>query len=118
MSVLATVKPGRRYKITARIRYQSTAAGDELIFRLRAPSVTGTLLGEDTGATAPTANTGYIRTAHFAYEHTATLNRLFVLTVARLSGTGTCTVVGGGATNPTWIEVRDDTPTGPITKVT
>lgn len=117
MTVTGFVRTGRRYKITARIKYQSSIAGDELIFRLRDGSVTGTLLGRETGATAMTPETTYIRLAQFSHEPVADINRTFVLTVARLVGSGTCTVIGGGTTNPTWIELRDDTPAGPITKI-
>lgn len=114
----APVRAGRRYKHKARIRYASTVAGDELTFRLRDGAATGALLGEDTGATAKTANTGYIRLIEFPYEPTATGPKTLVLTVQRTVGTGSCTVVGAGASNPTCVELYDVSPAAAVTKVT
>jgi hypothetical protein len=90
------IPAGRVVEFVARVRVQSTIAADAALFRLRQTSISGTIA----------AATPYERTLVFPWRSTGG-TFTWLLTVQRITGTGSVTVTTGGATLPAIFYVRD-----------
>lgn len=99
------VPAGRIVEFVARVRVQSTIAADAAMFRLRQTSVSGTIGGEERVPLVAAA-TPYERTLVFPWRSNGA-SLTWLLTVHRITGTGSVTVTTGGSTLPGIFYVRD-----------
>lgn len=104
-SLTVDIPAGRMVEFVARVRAQSTVAADAALFRLRQTSVSGTVAAEERMA-LPAAATPYERTLILPWRSTGG-SLTWLLTVQRVTGTGSITVTTGGATLPGIFFVRD-----------
>lgn len=99
------VPAGRMVEFVARIRAQSTVAGDIALFRLKQTNASGAVAAEQR-LHLPAAGVPFEATLLLPWRSVAG-PITWLLTVQRLSGTGTVTVTTGGATMPGIFYVRD-----------
>jgi hypothetical protein len=81
---------GRRYRIWAFPKWESTVAGDRVIQRFRQTSVSGTIEQSDNVSIPSTSNLGFGGVMSFGFNASSSGNQTFVLAGVRGSGTGTC----------------------------
>jgi hypothetical protein len=107
------LKANRLYRIKVRYKVQAVNSSvTSTMARIRDTNLAGAQIAEDF---RDAANTGSGHTFAFegVYETSGAVSKTFIVT---LSSTGqTSSVMGGGTTNPTWIEVIDEGPAGVVT---
>jgi hypothetical protein len=90
-TIVAPVVAGRIYKITWDGRVQSTVNADDIAYKIREDSVSGTVLQDVAADIAISTRTWR---AHFEteYEADTTEDKTFVVTLDRLAGSGDITM--------------------------
>lgn len=95
---------GRRFIGTARLRCQSSVAGDRVKIRVRLDSAAGTLVAEH-NVYCPQAATDV--PVEMSYMYSGGGSHVMVITAARDAGTGTVSISGGGGNNKFYHIVSD-----------
>lgn len=102
-SVTAPLVSGRTYRLTFSGRIRSSVSGDDITFRLREDSTTGTVLWEiDTDLEQASLNQPMRCEAEFTA--TTTADKTFIASMFRITGTGTL-VEDAGANAPSYLYV-------------
>lgn len=102
-------------QLSAGIRLLATTNGDTFLFKIRETNLTGTQRAEYPW-TAPSAAFGYTQWFQGEFETTAEVTgQVFVLTAQRIGGTGTLTMIAGGAIYDTHLTAAVAGPAGAVT---
>lgn len=87
-SIVAAVVSGKKYQISLNIKIAQSVGGDTFVWNLKQDTSGGTSV--DAWANVAGTTSGTMFTPRISFTAAATANKTFVLTLVRISGTGTC----------------------------